>query len=184
MPCRYGHCPLGSRVSCGTHGTRVLHGAWELLSGGTCGAGACFRGRPTEVAKPKLPVESELNHRGDGRGAEQRPFRRKRVSGLPRAVPPPPPDPVAAARPLPWSLPGWSRSCGNCYCRTPSASAGYGTGGGVGDWTGTNGRRWWESPDSDPGTPPRPPSSSRPLFVTPPPCPPSATCSPRRSILR
>lgn len=58
-------------------------------------------------------------------------------------------------------------------------------GGGVGgDRTGTNGRRWWESPDSDPGTPPRPPSSSRPLFVTPPPCPPSATCSPRRSILR
>lgn len=95
MPCRYGHCPLGSRVSCGTHGTRVLHGAWELLSGGTCGAGACFRGRPTEVAKPKLPVESELNHRGDGRGAEQRPFRRKRVSGLPRAVPPPPTRPCS-----------------------------------------------------------------------------------------
>ncbi|XP_049468972.1 importin-4 [Panthera uncia] len=32
---------------------------------------------------------SELNHPGDGRGSEQRPFRRKWVSGPPRAVPPP-----------------------------------------------------------------------------------------------
>lgn len=41
----------------------------------------------------------------------------------------PPPDPVAAARLLPWSPPGWSRSCGSCCCRTPNAFAGYGTGG-------------------------------------------------------
>lgn len=52
-----------------------------------------------------------------------------------------------------------------------------------GDPAGASGR-WWERPDSDPGTPPRPPSSSRPLFGTRPPCPPSATCSPRRPTLR
>ncbi|XP_019569932.2 importin-4 isoform X1 [Rhinolophus sinicus] len=78
------------------HGTRVLHGAWELGNSPLeepTSPGRCFRGSvaisPTEAAKPERFVRSELNHPGDGRGAVQRPFRRKWVSEPPRAVPPP-----------------------------------------------------------------------------------------------
>ncbi|XP_063507551.1 importin-4 isoform X3 [Pongo pygmaeus] len=44
----------------------------------------------TEVQEPDLSVGSELNHLGNPRGVQQRPFRRKWVSEPPRAVPPSP----------------------------------------------------------------------------------------------
>lgn len=133
---------------------------------------------PTEAAEPQLFVGSELYHPGDGKGAAQRLFRRKWVSEPPRAVPPPAPRRVAVARLLPWSPRAWSGSCGSCCCRTPSVSAGYGAGA-----SGASGRLRG-SPDSDPNPLPRPPSSSRSFFGTPPLCPRSATCWPRRPTLR
>ncbi|XP_055293391.1 importin-4 isoform X2 [Moschus berezovskii] len=74
------------------HGTGILRGAWELSAGGTYITRALFPRLSRRSAQRKWwspnSAGNELNHPGDGRGAEQRPFRRKRVSEPPRAVPP------------------------------------------------------------------------------------------------
>ena len=114
------------------HGTGILRGALEVSAGGTYITRALFPRLSRRSAQRKWwspnSAGSELNHPGDERGAEQRPFRRKRVSEPPRAVPPPSRS-AAAAPLLPWSPPAGNRSCGSCCCRTPSASVGYGAGG-------------------------------------------------------
>lgn len=85
-------CPLGSWV-----GRKITELEFSTEPGNSqleepTSPGSRFRGSaalsPTEVQELELCAGSELNHPGDGRIAEQRPFRRKWISELPRAVPP------------------------------------------------------------------------------------------------
>ncbi|XP_020736586.2 importin-4 isoform X2 [Odocoileus virginianus] len=76
------------------HGTGILRGAWEPPAVGTYITRALFprlsrRSTQRKWRSLNSSAPLELNHPGDGSGAEQRPFRRKRISEPPRAVPPP-----------------------------------------------------------------------------------------------
>ena len=139
----------------------------------------CRRSAQRKWWSPNSAAPLELNHPGDGRGAEQRPFRRKWISEPPRAVPSPSRSrsrgSAAAMEPAGLEqilrellLPDTER-IRRVRGRRDRARA-------------SRGLR--ERPDSDPQALPRPPNSSRPLFGTPPPSPRSATCWPQRVTLR